>query len=221
MGMGFRGLPLFLLCATAVLRAQTTCPATPLYSPCDIVFELNDAEAAAHPNPYVTVDIRIEFRSPRHRTYLLPAFWDGGRRMVVRFSPTEAGDWVYRVSGNIQRFENVAGQLSATAIENPAVGFIRTANMHHFAHTDDNKNVPHLWTGDTSYRFAFVDPATFQQVLHARAKQRCNHLRGAQMGGLLYGDHILPPLEHVDTALLRKVDERALALTSQGIVADL
>src|SRR5215831_10771800 len=36
-GMGFRGLPLFLLCAAAVLRAQTPCPATPLYSHCDIV----------------------------------------------------------------------------------------------------------------------------------------------------------------------------------------
>ena len=83
--------------------------------------------------------------------------------MVVRFSPTEAGDWVYRVSGNLQRFENVAGQLAATVAENPALGFIRTANVHHFAHTDDNKNVPHLWTGDTSYRFAFDDAAAFQQ----------------------------------------------------------
>src|SRR6266568_4535018 len=150
MDMGSRGQPLFVLCALTVLRAQTTCPSTPLYSPCDIVFELNDAEAAAHPNPYVTVDLRAEFRSPRHRTYLLPAFWDGGRRLVIRFSPTEVGDWDYRVSGNLQRFDNTTGKLSATAIDNPELGFIRTANVHHFAHTDDNKNVPHLWMGDNS-----------------------------------------------------------------------
>ena len=76
--MGLRWLPLLLLCATAVLRAQTACPDHAVYSPCDIVFELDDAEAAAHPNPYLTVDLRAEFRSPRHRTYLMPAFWDGG-----------------------------------------------------------------------------------------------------------------------------------------------
>src|SRR6478672_7425692 len=176
--MGFRCLPLFLLGAMAGLHAQTSCPATPLYSPCDIVFELSDAEAAAHPNPYVTVDLRAEFRSPRHRTYLMPAFWDGGRRMVIRFSPTEAGDWDYRVSGNLQRFENLAGKVSAAAVDNPALGFIRTANVHHFAHTDDNKIVPHLWTGDTSYRFGFDDPAAFQQLLDTLAKQRFNHIRG-------------------------------------------
>ena len=72
------------LCLTAALRAQTTCPSTPTYTACDIVFELNDAEAAAHSNPYVSVQIHAEFRSPRHRTFLLPAFWDGGRRMVIR-----------------------------------------------------------------------------------------------------------------------------------------
>ena len=183
--MGFRCLPLLPLCAIAGLRAQTTCPTTPLYTPCDVVFELNDAEAAAHPNPYVTVDLRAEFRSPRHRTYLLPAFWDGGRRMVIRFSPTETGEWDYRVSGNLQRFENAAGKISATAVDNPALGFIRSANLHHFAHTDDNKNVPHLWTGDTSYRFGFVDPATFQQVLDAVDKTLIPSAQHAELKALL------------------------------------
>ena len=219
--MGFRCLPLFLLCATASLRAQTTCPATPLYSPCDIVFELNDAEAAAHPNPYATVDLRAEFRSPRHRTYLMPAFWDGGRRMVIRFSPTEAGDWDYRVSGNLQRFENLAGKLSATAVDNPALGFIRTANVHHFAHTDDNKNVPHLWTGETYYRFAFDDPAAFQQLLETLAKQKFNHLRGAVLGSPQDAEKIFPKPDRVDPTLLRQVDERILALNRKGIIADL
>src|SRR6476660_1107590 len=99
--MGLRCLPLLFLCASAGLRAQTACPAAALYSPCDIAFELDDAEAAAHPNPYSTVNLRAEFRSPRHRTYLMPAFWDGRRRMVIRFSPTEAGAWDFRVSGNL------------------------------------------------------------------------------------------------------------------------
>src|SRR5262245_36193753 len=72
---------LVVLLSGAILGAQTTCPATPTYSACDIAFDLNDTEAAAHANPYLTVELHAEFRSPRHRTFLLPAFWDGGRRM--------------------------------------------------------------------------------------------------------------------------------------------
>jgi hypothetical protein len=219
--MGPRSLPLLFACAVAALRAQTPCPATAVYSPCDIVFELNDAEAAAHPNPYVSVDLHAEFRSPKHRTYLLPAFWDGGRRMVIRFSPTEAGDWDYRVSSNLQRFEGATGQLAASTVENAELGFIRTANMHHFARTDDNKNVPHLWVGGTEERFVFLDPAAFQQMVDDRAKQKFNHIRGAVLGGPQEAEKTFPKPDTVDPTLLRQADERILTLNRKGIVADL
>src|SRR5437763_7344016 len=195
MSMRFRGLPLLLLCATAAVHGQTTCPATAVYSPCDIVFELNDAEAAAHPNPYSTVDLRAEFRSPRHRTYLMPAFWDGGRRLVIRFSPTETGDWDYRVSGNIQRFDGGQGKFSATAVDNPALGFIRTANVHHFAYTDDNKNVPHLWMGITSETLELGEAAA----------QKINHIRGSVLGNPQQADRIFPKPDQVEPALLRQL----------------
>src|SRR5579871_3044813 len=65
-----------------MLSAQTACANTPAYSTCEMVFELSEAEAAAHADPYVNVDLKAEFRSPRHRTFLQPAFWDGGRRLV-------------------------------------------------------------------------------------------------------------------------------------------
>src|SRR5262245_58011055 len=209
MSMALRGLPFLLFCAAAMLCGQTTCPTTPVYSSCDLVFELNDAEAAAHSNPYMTVDLRAEFRSPRHRTYLMPAFWDGGRRIVIRFSPTEAGDWDYRISGNIQRFDGGAGKFSATAIDNPALGFIRTANVHHFAYTDDNKNVPHLWMGDTVLDFGSMDAGRFQDSLETHAKQKFNHIRGTVFPGSM------------DPARFRQIDERILAMNRKGIIADL
>src|SRR6266542_5417345 len=139
---------LALLLALASLRAaaQSPCAGTPAYSPCEIVFEMSDADAAAHQNPYLTVELHAEFRSPRHRTFLMPAYWDGGRRMVVRFTPTEPGDWDYRVTSNIAGFNGKTGQFSAASSDSP--GFIRTANVHHFAYTEGNR--PHLWMGDTS-----------------------------------------------------------------------
>src|SRR6266542_5864409 len=126
---------LALLLALASLRAaaQSPCAGTPAYSPCEIVFEMSDADAAAHQNPYLTVELHAEFRSPRHRTFLMPAYWDGGRRMVVRFTPTEAGPWDYRLSGNIPEYDGKQGSFTAAASDSP--GFVRPANVHHWAYT--------------------------------------------------------------------------------------
>src|SRR5262249_42506897 len=107
-GMGSRwfvpGLAAVMLPALFAQQATTApagCNNTPAYTPCELVFELTGKDAAAHPNPYVTVDLRVEFRSPRRRTYAMPAFWDGGARMIVRFSPTEGGQWDYHVTSSI------------------------------------------------------------------------------------------------------------------------
>ncbi len=122
-----------LLCFAGFCHAQTSCPPTPAFSPCEIVFELSQADAAANPNPYKTVELHAEFRSPRHRTFKLPAFWDGGRRMVIRFAPTEPGGWDFRVTSNLESLNGKVGQFSATESEAP--GFVRVANVHHFAYT--------------------------------------------------------------------------------------
>src|SRR6266536_6488815 len=167
----------------AGLWAQA-CNNTPAYSPCDLVFELNDADAARHPEPYKTVELKAEFRSPRHRTYAMPAFWDGGRRMVVRFSPTEGGQWDYHVTSNLADWNDKTGSFSAAASESP--GFLRAANTHHWAYTEKaatGLDQPHLWTAANELLFATMDEAAFRIVADARAAQKFNHLRGAVMAG--------------------------------------
>src|SRR3954465_974846 len=116
------------------LRAQTPCANVPAYTTCDIVFELSEKAAAAHPDPYKTVDLKAEFRSPRHRTMAMPAFWDGGRRMIIRFAPTEAAEWDYSLTSNAADFEAKTGSFTAAASTAP--GFIRAANVHHWAYTE-------------------------------------------------------------------------------------
>ena len=71
----------------------------------------------------------MEFRSPRHRTLAMPAYWDGRRRMVVRFAPTEAGDWDYRVSSSTPEFDGKTGKF--TAAVSPSMGFLHPENVHH------------------------------------------------------------------------------------------
>ena len=83
-----------------------------MYSTCEVTFEL---PATSHPNPYATVDLRIEFRSPRRRTLAMPAFWDGGRKMVVRFAPNEPGQWDYHVTSNVAEWDDKTGSFTAAA----------------------------------------------------------------------------------------------------------
>src|SRR5438067_13413338 len=61
--------------------AQTVCPSTPQYSVCDLAFEIPSS------TPNQQIDLQAEFRSPRQATALVRAFWDGGARWVIRFTP--------------------------------------------------------------------------------------------------------------------------------------
>lgn len=207
-----------LWCAVAA-RAQAGCEATPTYSPCELVFELDDAEAAAHPKPYLSVQLQSEFRSPSFRTFLVEAFWDGGRRVVIRFAPTEAGAWDYRITGNIARFSGRTGQFNAVASNSP--GFVKVANVRHFSYTEGKvRPIPHLWMGDTSYRFATMDRALFEKVVDVRAEQKFNHIRG-----LVIPEGGEPPAyfspDEPNPAYFRELDARILYMNRKGITADL
>ena len=160
--MVVRSLGLLFLLALAMppwaVFAQN-CASTPTYTPCDLVYEMTEAEAAQHPNPYLTVQLHAEFRSPRHRTIMMPGFWDGGRRMVIRMTPIDPGDWAYRVTSNVASINGKAGQIAAPESGHP--GFLRVDNKRAWSTTETRS--PHLWMGDTSYRFAWMDEALFER----------------------------------------------------------
>jgi hypothetical protein len=183
-----------VLFAFAAAHAQTICPATPAFGICDIAF---DAPAGT--------DLRGEFRSPSHRTFLIPAFWDGAH-MVLRVSPTEAGAWDYRLSSNVETWNGKQGQFTATASEAP--GFIEAANMHHFRYSANKQ--PHLWMGDIVP--AALGPGQFDAYLENRARQKFNHLRVT----------LLTSREDFrNTSYFTELDRRLLAINRKGITADL
>ncbi|MCW5982788.1 MAG: DUF4038 domain-containing protein [Bryobacteraceae bacterium] len=202
------------------VAAQTECPPTPNYSPCDLVFELDGQEAAAHPNPYLTLQLHGEFRSPSKKTFLMHAFWDGGRRVVIRFAPNEVGEWDYRLTSNVARFSGKTGQFTATPSD--AQGFVRVNNVRHFSYTEDKvRPIPHLWMGDTMYRFAAIDRGLFETIVDARAAQKFNHIRGLVMGNFpglqaAYRDPDNPNPEY-----FRELDQRILYMNKHRITADL
>ena len=201
-------------------QAPSPCSDTPAYSPCELTFELSDQDAAAHPNPYATVELTVEFRSPRHRTHAMPAYWDGGRRLVVRFSPTEGGQWDYHVTSNIAAWNDKIGSFAAAPSESP--GFLRAANLHHWAYTERNKlglDQAHLWMGATEMQFATLDDAAFRASADAHAAQKFTHLRGL----LLPPDpkSAYPSPDTPDTAFFQRLDKRVGYLNQKGLIPDL
>src|ERR1700722_5007052 len=99
--MRFVTLSLLALGQLAPAQTSTTCNNTPAYSPCELVFDLNEQDTAGRSNLYAGVELRAEVRSPRNRTTSVPGYWDGGRRMVIRFAPTEAGEWAFHLISNV------------------------------------------------------------------------------------------------------------------------
>ena len=213
--MVLRSAIAFAVLAYAAL-AQTPCDNTPAYSPCEIAFDL---PGAAHPNPYATVDLRVEFRSPRRRTYAMPAFWDGGRRMVVRFSPTESGAWDYHVTSNIAEWNDKTGSFTAATSESP--GFIQPANVHHWMYSEKSAAglyQPHLWIGSTDLLFGALDDAAFRALADARAAQKFTHVRGLVLAGS-FGSQFSNGAPALD--FFRRLDGDIRYLNQKGIIADL
>jgi hypothetical protein len=200
---------LFAAALVCPALSQTLCQPTPIYSQCEIIFELEEPDRAKHPNPYLTVELHGEFRSPRHRTHLLHAFWDGGSRMILRFAPTDAGEWELRLTSNIARWNNRLERISAVAADVP--GFIEPANGHHWRYTENRK--AHLWMGDTSYTFASIAPDVFAKVAETRAAQKFTHLRGMAVQ--------FKTADQPDYAFYSALDERVAYLNQNGLIVDM
>ncbi|HYK63082.1 MAG TPA: DUF5060 domain-containing protein [Bryobacteraceae bacterium] len=188
-------LLLVLFAAPRLFAQPQGCSSTPAWSPCDMVFDLASGE-----NPE-TFELRGEFRSPHHKTYRLIAFRDSGPSFILRFTPTEAGDWEYRLSSNLPRLEGMEGKISASPADLP--GFVRPApNFHHFQ-TDNGQ--PHLWMAAALDNFVRMPRADFDQQVDQRAKEKFTHLRVT--------------LDR--EADLREAADRVRAINSRGLVADL
>ena len=148
--------------------SQTVCPSTPRYTPCDLVFNIPSAPIGK------ALDLHAEFRSPLANTALVKAFWDGGTKWVIRFTPVESGDYTYRLTSGIESLNGKVGKF--TSMPNDKKGWLRAANVHHFALVEGNQVTPHLWMGALVPGFAAMDTARWKSLVDTRAQQHFNHL---------------------------------------------
>ena len=212
---------LLCLVASALLHGQPTCPPTPVYSPCDLALELSAEELAAHPNPYATVELYAEFRSPGIDTYRLPMFWDGGGRFVARFAPPNpANGWSGSPAISPPGWNDVDG--GGRGREDS--GLPRT--RQHPPLADHKGSAAALGMGDTQYAFATVPDAVFNEILARRKEQRFTHVRGNLLGprpenAADASSTPLPAADRIVPTHFQQVDRRIRALNDAGMVVDL
>ncbi|MBM3764426.1 MAG: DUF4038 domain-containing protein [Acidobacteria bacterium] len=205
----------WLVITSVSCLAQTVCQPTLAYSPCEIAFDLNAEERKQHPNPYWSVELRAEVRSPEFKTYQAYAYYDGAGKMVIRFAPTQSGPWDFRVTSNLPRWNGTQGQFQATPSDHP--GYVIPRNVRHWSMTETRK--PHLWMGDTMYTFASIDRGAFDPLISKRAEQKFNHIRGHLMGADPM--QAFPAPDKPNYAFFDEVDKRVRAMNEKGLTADL
>jgi branched-chain amino acid transport system permease protein len=184
---------LFLVAAAVPALAQMPTCSAPMWSPCDLVFALQEGEDPAR------ATLRGDFRSPHRDTKTIRAFREGNT-LVLRFTPDEVGEWDYRLTSSLRRLDAQLGKAEGAASEAP--GFVRTANVHHFQTAN---LAPHLWMSSAIENFAAMPRADFDAAVAARVAEKFTHLR-VTIGA--------------DTDL-REAAERIRVIHDRGLVTDL
>lgn len=190
--------------------AQQPCAAPAQWTPCDFVF---DAPAGSE-----NLQLHGEFRSPRHKTFLIPAFWDGGNRYVVRISPTEPGEWNFRFTSSNNAWNMKQGTFIAEKGE--AAQFIKNINVHHWQTVQDLQ--PHLWMGDAVDRIGYLPKAELDRILDDRAVNNFTHIRAMLLGEAADQSHAWSSSDgKPNPTYFQELDKRLLAVNQKGMVVDL
>ncbi len=179
------------------------------FLPCELRFDLRVNDGS----PYTNDLLRVEFRSPSHKTYMMHSFSDGGP-LRVRFSPTEPGQWTYHVLSEIARYNDKEDTF--TVADSGLPGMISVANLRHWWTT--NKQ-PHLWIGVTAPLLA-LGPSEWSAWLDSRKHDGFTHIRCV----LLSNSAPLKPLEaggNPNAAYFAALDDRILAAAERGFTMDL
>ncbi|WP_162179826.1 DUF5060 domain-containing protein [Bryobacter aggregatus] len=176
--------------------AQSPCADTPVFQTCDITFELSGAET------WQGTQITAEVKSPRFRTFLAEAFWAGGKKMVLRFTPTDDGLWELKLTSNLARFDKQNLRVTATASDAP--GFIQRANVHHWRYTGSLK--AHLWLGMEIWDL----PTASDESLLTAKNQKATHVRT-----------LFEPQWPPDPARFDALEKQIRRLNADGILVDL
>lgn len=142
--------------------------------------ELSFKSSKLYDNPYIDVEIYVDFTSPTGEVKKVLGFWDGEDNWKVRFSPMHTGQWKWTSYSNDlanDGFNNITGTIDVNQYcgDNAIYkhGFIKVnENKRGFCHEDET---PFFWLGDTIWTMASkVTTDEWEEYLKARKLQDFN-----------------------------------------------
>jgi hypothetical protein len=185
------------------------------FTPCELSFPIETADLPPNTSIFRDELLSVEFRSPRSTTYLMRQFADNRQTLRIRFTPTEAGAWTYKVSSSIRRFDNQEGTFTVSDFAS-GTGMVGVANLRHFWTTGKK---PHLWFAAEA-PFLDVEQGSFENWLEARKHDGFTHVRGI----VLNSAAALKPLtagHEPNPTYFQALDERLTAAAGKGFTLDL
>lgn len=211
-GISLAFLSVTVSLAAADLSACSTGART--YLPCELSFPFTPTASLGAFDEV----LRVEFRSPSHRTYLLRSFWDSSApngMLRVRFSPIEAGTWTYHVLSDVGSYHDEEKTFSVS--ESGLPGFVNVANVRHWRSTDKK---PHLWLSASVPDFS--QPQTqFDALLDNLKAIGCTHLRGPLLAESGSSKPFLGATQTPNAAYFADLDSKLLAAINKGFTLDL
>jgi len=131
-------------------------------------------------NPLCDVTVEVSFTSAGGKCHVVEAFWNGGGKWLVRFSPDEPGRWRWRskcTAGEDGGLDGQEGSFRCIAYEGDNPLYLRGAiglseNRRYFIHAD---GTPFLWLGDTAWNGVLrARPDDWNRYLRTRLRQGFN-----------------------------------------------
>ena len=123
-----------------------------VWSPVEILLR----STVDYANPYVETEIDATFTHTDGTVITIPGFWMGGNTWAVRFSPTKAGEWSYKITCSDKSNKGLSKTGTVTASQSSKTtgvsqhGFVTVEKgEHYYKHAD---GTPFFWLGDTNWQ---------------------------------------------------------------------
>jgi hypothetical protein len=119
-------------------------------------FEIAFETSKQYLNPFMDIEVNVFFKK-EDKHWIVPAFWVGAGTWVVRFAPSEVGEYKYHLESTDKKNKDFKGvedsfQVIAYQGESPLLrhGFLKVSeNKRFFEHAD---GTPFLWLADTWWK---------------------------------------------------------------------
>jgi hypothetical protein len=206
---------------------SATAPGTHCYGVCELVF----TSARDYANALAEAEVTVSFLAPSGRELVIDAFWDGGRRWCVRFSPDEVGTWTWRSASvtDDSGLHDQHGSVMCTAYvgDHPLYrhGPLQLSrDRRSLCHAD---GTPFFWLADTAWNGVIrSDDANWQRYVDLRAKQAftaiqfvATHWRGDALDEMGEASCTEVAPSAINPGYFQRIDRRVAMINEAGLIA--